>query len=252
MDLMKMLKALADPTRLKIVEMLLDKHHCSRSLAQSLDVSEAAISQHMAVLKSSELVIARRHGRHLHFALNPQAFCELSSVLADATERIDAVVDCHVHNPCSFHIEGDVSGCLYQDSSCIESDARRAYEEGDPMRIAIPSETDQCLSSERSGHFGHAPYFTIVTIQDGAIISAEAVKNVDHGEFGCGGVIDYVLGLGIDAMLTVGMGRPPFMRFTNAGISVYSERETPMVGEVAEKFARGECQLMDPETACKH
>lgn len=120
------------------------------------------------------------------------------------------------------------------------------------MKLAIPSETDQGLTSIRSGHFGHAPYFTIVTIEDEAITAAEAVQNVDHDEFGCGGVIDFAISLGIDAMLTVGMGRPPLTRLTEAGVKVYSERETPLVGDAAEKFLRGECSLMSPADACAH
>lgn len=120
------------------------------------------------------------------------------------------------------------------------------------MKLAIPSETADGLAAQRSGHFGHTPYFTIVDIQDGAIAGAEAVRNVDHDAVGCGGVIDFALGLGIDAMLTVGMGRPPLSRFTEAGVKVYSERETPEVGAAAERFLRGECALMSMDDACAH
>ena len=120
------------------------------------------------------------------------------------------------------------------------------------MKLAIPSETDAGLQSMRSGHFGHTPYFTIIDIEDGEIKSAEPVKNVDHDSVGCGGVIDFALGLGIDAMLTVGMGRPPLMRFTDAGVKVYSERETPIVGDAAARFIAGECDLMSMDDACAH
>ena len=89
------------------------------------------------------------------------------------------------------------------------------------MKLAIPSETDECLDSIRSGHFGHTPWFTIVEFDDeGNIVSAKAVKNVDHDANGCGGVIDFVMTLGIDGILTVGMGMPPLMRFTEGGITV--------------------------------
>lgn len=121
------------------------------------------------------------------------------------------------------------------------------------MRIAIPSETDQGLSSVRSGHFGHAPYFTIVTYaDDGTIQGVESVKNVDHDQNGCGGVIEYVLGLGVDGILTVGMGMPPLMRFTQGGVTVYAETETPLVGDVARKFAAGQVARMSPDAACRH
>ena len=37
------------------------------------------------------------------------------------------------------------------------------------MRVAVPSDTDQGLESTRSGHFGHSPYFTIATVEDGKV-----------------------------------------------------------------------------------
>ncbi|HAM15929.1 MAG TPA: dinitrogenase iron-molybdenum cofactor biosynthesis protein [Eggerthellaceae bacterium] len=121
------------------------------------------------------------------------------------------------------------------------------------MKIAIPSETSAGLASMRSGHFGHTPYFTVVEYDgDMNIVSAEPVANVDHDQYGCGGVIEYVMGLGVDGILTAGMGRPPLMRFTDAGVTVYSERETPNVGEVAQLFAEGRVARMLPEAACNH
>lgn len=121
------------------------------------------------------------------------------------------------------------------------------------MRLAIPNETADGLTSVRSGHFGHCPYFTVVTFDDaGTVASAESVKNIDHDQYGCGGVIDYVLGLNVDGILTVGMGRPPLTRFTAAGVTVYSETETPNVGDVARRFGRGEVNVMSPDAACSH
>ena len=121
------------------------------------------------------------------------------------------------------------------------------------MKIAIPSESNTCLDSMRSGHFGHAPFFTIVTYTDSMDIeSVESVKNVDHDAVGCGGVIDFVSSLDVDGILAAGMGMPPFTRFTAAGVTVYAERETPLAGDVLAKFVAGEVSPMDPEAACRH
>ena len=73
------------------------------------------------------------------------------------------------------------------------------------MKVAIPSETGEGLTSIRSGHFGHTPWFTLVTIEDGQVTGVESVKNVDHDEVGCGGVIEFAHNLGIDAMICAGM-----------------------------------------------
>lgn len=76
------------------------------------------------------------------------------------------------------------------------------------MKVAIPSETGEGLTSVRSGHFGHTPWFTIATIENDEVVKVESVKNVDHDQVGCGGVIEFAHSLGIDAMITAGMGAP--------------------------------------------
>ena len=117
------------------------------------------------------------------------------------------------------------------------------------MKVAIPSETGEGLTSIRSGH---TPWFTLVTIEDGQVTGVESVKNVDHDEVGCGGVIEFAHNLGIDAMSCAGMGQPPFMRFTQYGVDIYLEQETPMVGDVVNKFIAGDCARMVLENACSH
>lgn len=120
------------------------------------------------------------------------------------------------------------------------------------MKLAVPSESDAGLSAQRSGHFGHCAYFTIVTIEDGEVASVESVENLDHDQYGCGGIIDYVISLGVDAILTAGMGRPPLTRFTQAGVTVYSEAQSPLVGTAVERFIAGEAVVMTPDMACNH
>lgn len=122
----------------------------------------------------------------------------------------------------------------------------------DSMKVAVPSDTADGLNSIRAGHFGHAAYFTVVTIEDGKIVSTEVHKNVDHDTAGCGGVINYVLGLNVDAIIATGMGQRPYMGFTSGGVQVYSELETPMVGDVVNKFIAGGVANMDPRAACNH
>lgn len=121
------------------------------------------------------------------------------------------------------------------------------------MKIAIPSETGAGLDSTRSGHFGHAAYFTLVTFDDAMnVTDVESVQNVDHDAVGCGGVIDFVRGLSVDGILAAGMGMPPYTRFTNSGVTVYSDTTEPNVGKVVELFAAGKVAPMDPNAACRH
>ena len=121
------------------------------------------------------------------------------------------------------------------------------------MKIAIPSEAPGGLAAVRSGHFGHAACFTIVEYDENmSIISAEVIPNIDHDQYGCGGVIEHVLDMGADGILAAGMGRPPLMRFTDAGVVVYSDTTTPNVGDAARLFASGRGRRMSPESACDH
>ena len=48
------------------------------------------------------------------------------------------------------------------------------------------------------------------------------------------------------------MGLPPLTRFNAAGIKVYSERNTPVVGDAVQIFLMGLCPEMRAEDACRH
>ena len=63
-------KALGDPTRLRIVVLLLDRELCVCDLSATLELPQPSISRHMAVLRSAGLVQVRRDGRWLHYRLS--------------------------------------------------------------------------------------------------------------------------------------------------------------------------------------
>lgn len=60
-------KALADDTRLRLVDLLLGHELCGRAIAVRLGISQAAVSQHLQVLKQAGLVEAERKGRFRHY-----------------------------------------------------------------------------------------------------------------------------------------------------------------------------------------
>jgi len=66
--------ALSDCTRLKLVRLLCNQHKsdalCVNALAQSLGVSQSAVSQHLRVLKGIGLVKSERRGYHIHYFIN--------------------------------------------------------------------------------------------------------------------------------------------------------------------------------------
>ena len=64
--------ALADPTRLRILSLLGDGEICVCHLHASLDVPQPTASRHLAYLRKSGLVEARRDGIWMHYRLAVQ------------------------------------------------------------------------------------------------------------------------------------------------------------------------------------
>jgi DNA-binding transcriptional ArsR family regulator len=80
------MSALADPTRLRIVEMLASGALSSGDIARRFDVSPPAVSQHLKALRVARLVTVRPVAQKRIYELNPEGVGEL----ADWVERIRA------------------------------------------------------------------------------------------------------------------------------------------------------------------
>lgn len=61
------MKVLADPTRLKILRLIMDTELCVCELQALLQISQPAVSQHMAKLKAVGLVTERKAGMWTHY-----------------------------------------------------------------------------------------------------------------------------------------------------------------------------------------
>ena len=65
-------RALGDPTRLAIFELLARREHSVSELVDKFEVTQPAISQHLAALLSVRLVVTRRSGRHAYYRARPE------------------------------------------------------------------------------------------------------------------------------------------------------------------------------------
>jgi DNA-binding transcriptional ArsR family regulator len=68
------LKALGEPRRLEILRLLRDGPRAVGEIAADVDVSQQAVSQHLAVLDAAGLVEARREGTRNVYAVKPDGF----------------------------------------------------------------------------------------------------------------------------------------------------------------------------------
>jgi DNA-binding transcriptional ArsR family regulator len=67
-------KALSDPTRRRILEML-KKHNLSvNEIAAEFDISQPSISRHLSILKNADLVSDERKGQRIIYSLNTSVF----------------------------------------------------------------------------------------------------------------------------------------------------------------------------------
>jgi len=66
----KILKALADETRLRILVLLLEGELCVCEIIAALELPQSTISRHLAYLRNSDWVLDRRQGVWMYYRLN--------------------------------------------------------------------------------------------------------------------------------------------------------------------------------------
>lgn len=70
-------KALADPTRRRILELLRERDMTAGELAEHFDMTKPSISHHLATLRAAGLVSDERHGQNIVYSLNTTVMQDL-------------------------------------------------------------------------------------------------------------------------------------------------------------------------------
>ena len=70
-------KALADPTRRRILELMRNGDLTAGELAEHFDISKPSLSHHLATLKSAGLVSDERRGQNIVYSLNTTVMQDL-------------------------------------------------------------------------------------------------------------------------------------------------------------------------------
>ena len=91
-----------------------------------------------------------------------------------------------------------------------------------PSRIIVPAANQDGLNAYLAEHFGRAPYFAVVDLnENGEIFNAKTVSNVEHHTGRMGQPHDVVLNLHPNAIIAYGMGRRGIMSFQTAGVAMF-------------------------------
>lgn len=83
-------KALADPTRRRILELLRSADLTASELADHFDMTKPSVSHHLNTLKAAGLVDAEREGQSIVYSLNTSVLQDLMSWFYTFTNRSDS------------------------------------------------------------------------------------------------------------------------------------------------------------------
>ena len=77
-------RALADPTRRRILALLRERRRTSGEIADAFPSSWPTISRHLAVLRASGLIVRERKGQFIEYDVNTTVLQEVIELLLDA------------------------------------------------------------------------------------------------------------------------------------------------------------------------
>ena len=77
MGLQNTMKALSDPVRREILELLKRRRMAAGEICDHFDITAAAISRHLSVLKDADLIRDDRQGKYIYYELNASVLEEI-------------------------------------------------------------------------------------------------------------------------------------------------------------------------------
>lgn len=83
MGLQKTLKALADPTRREILNLLKEGKKSAGEISDQFEITAAAVSRHLSVLKDADLIQDSREGKFIFYQLNTSVLEEIMLWITD-------------------------------------------------------------------------------------------------------------------------------------------------------------------------
>ena len=91
MGLQNTLRALADPIRRKILNLLKSGRLSAGEIVEQFDVTGASISRHLSVLKEADLIRDTREGKYIYYDLNASVLEEIMLWIKDLKGEDDYV-----------------------------------------------------------------------------------------------------------------------------------------------------------------
>jgi ArsR family transcriptional regulator len=90
LDLAGLFAALADRTRLRLLNLMAGREVCVCYLVEILGQSQPKISRHLAYLRKAGVVAARREGKWMHYSICPPTDVASASILAASLAALES------------------------------------------------------------------------------------------------------------------------------------------------------------------
>ena len=118
------------------------------------------------------------------------------------------------------------------------------------MKIAIPSVLPGGLEAQVGAHFGHCDCYTLVDVEDGAVVKSEVIPSCAHEHGGCLAPVNFLADRGVTVLLAGGMGMRPLMGFLQEGVDVYYAAGIETVEKAVAAHIAGELPRFSPNHSC--
>jgi len=86
-------QALSHPTRIAILELLRDREYSARTIQEKLGLEQANLSQHLAILRSRQIVVNRKDGNQVFYSIRNPVLVQVLDLMRDYfhTNLADAI-----------------------------------------------------------------------------------------------------------------------------------------------------------------
>ncbi len=89
------MKSLSDESRFKIINLLLSQDLCVGGLAKRLDISKAAVSQHLQILRKIGMVTGEKRGYFTHYIVNRDLLKKVGEKTIELADQTPCCNLCH-------------------------------------------------------------------------------------------------------------------------------------------------------------
>lgn len=116
-QIIQVFKALGDETRLKILIILSRRSICAKGISSHLNISEAAVSQHLKVLKDAGIIIGEKHGYFVRYNLQKNTLSEIINFIELINEKSSTVAkdfDLNISVDCKAACKASQNRCCHK------------------------------------------------------------------------------------------------------------------------------------------